>query len=280
MNSKKIKAYIQLSRPVNILITVVSIPVACWIAGAGIQDLPVVILAALTGALTAAGANAINDSFDIEIDKINRPDRPLPLGIITKREAQMMWLVVSAAAIGINFFINSLSLIIVILAVAVLYFYSARLKRTVLAGNITVAVMTGMAFIYGGTAVGHVERAFTPAVFAFLINFARELVKDVEDIEGDRKENAVTFPVRYGIGPALLLAALLLVILIGITFTAIYYSIYNPAFSYIVAVADISICISIVMMLRDSSSINMSRVSSSLKISMIIGLAAIITGSI
>ncbi len=78
MNSEKLKAFVQLSRPVNILIIVASIPVACWIAGGTIQDLFIIFLAALTGALVTAGANAINDSFDIEIDRINRPDRPLP----------------------------------------------------------------------------------------------------------------------------------------------------------------------------------------------------------
>ncbi len=94
-------------------------------------------------------------------------------------------------------------MLIVIFAVVLLYYYSARLKRTIIAGNVVVGFMTGMAFIYGGTTVGHVERALIPAIFAFLINFARELVKDVEDIEGDKKEQAVTLPVKYGIRPAL-----------------------------------------------------------------------------
>jgi geranylgeranylglycerol-phosphate geranylgeranyltransferase len=280
MNSKKLKAFIQLSRPVNVLITVASIPVACWIAGGTVQYLSIFFLAALTGALVAAGANAINDSFDMEIDRINRPDRPLPLGILTQRNAKQMWFAVSAIAICINVFVNSLALLIVCFAVILLYYYSAQLKRTVIAGNFVVGFMTGMAFIYGGAAVGHIERAIIPAVLAFLVNFARELVKDVEDIEGDKKENAVTLPVKYGIKPALLLATFLILILIGVTFAVIKYSVYHSAFMYIVLIADFLMCFSEVIMWRDSSPVNARRVSSILKLSMVIGLVAIIAGSV
>jgi len=280
MNSKKLKAFIQLSRPVNIFIILASIPVACWIAGGTTQDSLSIFLAALTGALVMAGANAINDSFDIEIDRINRPDRPLPLGVLTQRNAQQMWFIVSVAAICINVFINPLALFIVIFAVVLLYYYSARLKRTIVAGNVVVGLMTGMAFIYGGAIVGHIERALVPAVFAFLINFARELVKDVEDIEGDRKEHAVTLPVKYGIRPSLILTALSLLMLISITFVVIKYSVYHSAFMYIVFIADIFMCVSGVMMWQDSSASTMKRVSSILKLSMVIGLLAIIAGSV
>ena len=140
--------------------------------------------------------------------------------------------------------------------------------------------MTGMAFIYGGAIVGRIERALIPAVFAFLINFARELVKDVEDMEGDRKEHAVTLPVKYGIRPSLILATLSLLTLISITCAVVKYSVYHSAFMYIVFVADILMCVSGVMMWQGSSSINMRRVSSNLKISMVIGLMAIIAGSL
>ena len=99
MNSKKLVAYIQLSRPVNVLITFVSIPVACWIAGGTGHDRLFILLAGITGALVAAGANAINDAFDIDIDRINRPDRPLPRGALTQYDARRMWLIVSLAAL-------------------------------------------------------------------------------------------------------------------------------------------------------------------------------------
>ena len=234
MNSKKLLAYIQLSRPVNVLITFVSIPVACWIAGGTAAPWHSLLLAGMTGALVAAGANAINDSFDIDIDRINRPERPLPRGTLTPRDAWKMWLLVSIAALGINLFLNSTAFLVVCLSIALLYWYSAWFKRTVLVGNLLIGLMTGMAFIYGGVVAGRVERALIPAVFAFLVNLARELVKDVEDMEGDRNEHAVTLPIRYGVVPALVLAAASLLVLIGTTIAAILFGLYNSTFLYIV----------------------------------------------
>jgi geranylgeranylglycerol-phosphate geranylgeranyltransferase len=277
MNSEKSKAYFQLSRPVNVLITFVSIPVACWIAGGSTSEWLCIFLAALTGALVSSGANAINDSFDIDIDRINRPNRPLPRGVLLPNDARRMWLIVSSAGIAINLFINSTALLISVFAVILLYYYSARLKRTVLAGNLVIGLMTGMTFIYGGAVVGNMERAVVPAVFAFLVNLARELIKDIEDAEGDHIEHAITLPVKYGVKPTLVLATASLLILIGVTLVAAKISVH-PAFIYVVLVADLLIIISIIIMWRDYSSANMRRVSMILKISMVVGLLSIIVG--
>jgi geranylgeranylglycerol-phosphate geranylgeranyltransferase len=280
MNSNTLKAYLQLSRPVNVLITFFSIPLACWIAGGSAVGWMNVLLAALTGALVTIGANAINDSFDIEIDRINRPDRPLPRGALTQRAAQWMWRITSLLAIGMNVFLTSLAFVIVVLAVVLLYYYSARLKRTVVAGNLVVGLMTGMAFIYGGVVVGNVERAIMPALFAFLANLSRELIKDIEDVEGDRQQHAATLPVRYGVAPTVVLATISVLFLISSTLLAVHFSIYKISFLYIVSFADIVLILSIIMMWYDFSPRHMRRVSMMLKISMVVGLTAILVGSI
>jgi geranylgeranylglycerol-phosphate geranylgeranyltransferase len=279
MNSKKLIAYFQLSRPVNVLITLVSIPVACWIAGGTVSAWIFILMAGSTGALVAAGANAVNDAFDIDIDRINRPDRPLPRGALTQQDARRMWLIVSVAAIGINLFLNSTALLIVVLSIALLYLYSARLKRTVFIGNVLIGSMTGMAFIYGGVVVGRVERAVVPAIFAFLVNLARELLKDVEDMEGDRIEHAVTLPVKYGVTTAFVLATATLLILIGVTMTVATLGLYHSAFLYIVSVADCLMFISIILLWLGHSPTALKHASTILKVSMIIGLISIIAGS-
>jgi geranylgeranylglycerol-phosphate geranylgeranyltransferase len=280
MNSKKLIAFVQLSRPVNVLITFVSIPVACWIAGGAASSWLFFLFAGVTGALVAAGANAINDAFDIDIDRINRPNRPLPRGALTPRDARRMWLILSVAALGINLFLNVAALMIAVLSIALLYFYSARLKRTVLIGNVVIGLMTGMAFIYGGVVVGRMERAVVPAIFAFFVNLARELLKDVEDMEGDRIENAVTLPVKYGVIPALVLATASLLLLIGTTIAVSIFALYNSMFLFIVLVADFLTCVSILFMWRDHSSAAIRHVSTMLKIIIIIGLISIIAGSL
>jgi geranylgeranylglycerol-phosphate geranylgeranyltransferase len=258
----------------------VSIPVACWIAGGSFNDWFIILLATLTGALVTAGANAINDLFDIEIDRINRPNRPLPSGALEQKEAKRMWFITSSISIGINLFINLSALLIVLFAIVLLYWYSARLKKTILIGNLVVGSMTGMAIIYGGAAVGSIDRAMIPALFAFLINLARELIKDVEDIEGDREEQALTLPIRYGVKLTLALSTALLLLLVGITIVVGLSAVYHRPFLYIVIIADILMSVSILIMWKDHSPINLRRVSIMLKVCMIIGLISIIAGSI
>lgn len=280
MNSNKAYSFVRLGRPINVVITLLSIPVACWIAGGTSRQWFDIVAAALTGALVTAGANAINDFFDIEIDRINRPERPLPRGDLSREDARMMWFVTAIAAVVLNIVVNLAALAIVVAAVVLLYVYSARLKATILAGNIVVGLMTGMAFIYGGAVAGHAERAVVPALFAFLINLARELVKDVEDIEGDRAKQAATLPVKYGPASALAVATISLFLLIICTLFAAFFTLYQRVFFYIVLVADLLMVGTIYMIWRDSSPIQMRRASNTLKLTMGVGLLSIIAGSL
>ena len=279
MLSRKLKAYIDLTRPVNIAITVLSIPVASILAGAKVSQWSQVFVAALTGGIVAAAANSINDYFDVEIDKTNKPSRPIPRGDATKKEAWIEWLILSIVGIVVNFFLGPYALGIVVFAVVVLYWYSALFKRTIIIGNIVVALMTGMAFIYGAVVVGNFSRAIVPAIFAFLVNVAREVVKDVEDIEGDRKEHAMTLPVKYGTKPALLLASICIILLIATTIVVYQLKVYTVFYLYPVLLVDGILFIVMIWMWKDQTPSTMNRLSNGLKLCMIVGLVAIFLGS-
>ncbi len=279
MLSSKLKAYIDLTRPVNVAITVLSIPVASILAGAKVSQWLQIFVASLTGGFVAAAANSINDYFDVEIDKTNKPSRPIPRGDATKNEAWIEWLVLSIVAIVLNFFLGPYALGIVVFAVVVLYWYSALFKRTIIIGNVVVALMTGMAFIYGAVVVGNVERAIVPAMFAFLVNVAREVIKDIEDIEGDRKEHAITLPVKYGTKPALWLASISIVLLIATTIAAYLFKVYTVFYLYPVLFVDILLLIVMIWMWKDQTPSTMNRLSNGLKLCMIVGLVAIFLGT-
>ena len=279
MLSKKIKAYIDLTRPVNVAITMVSIPAASILAGAKVSQAVEVLLAALTGGLVAAAANSINDYFDVQIDKSNKPFRPIPRGDATRKEAWIEWLFLSIIAVALNIILNLAALGIVVFAVVTLYWYSALFKRTIVVGNIVVALMTGMAFVYGAVVVGNLNRAIVPALFAFLINIPREIIKDIEDVEGDRKEHAITLPVKYGPKPALWLASVSIVLLIATTIAAYELDIYTVYFLYPVLFVDILLVIVMIWMWKDQSPSTMNRLSNGLKLCMVVGLVAIFLGS-
>jgi geranylgeranylglycerol-phosphate geranylgeranyltransferase len=281
MRFKTFKAYFQLSRPVNVLMAFVAVPVGCWIAGARTGDSVRVLLAAFSVALVAASANAINDYFDLEIDRINKPLRPLPNGMLAARDAQRMWFICALGAMVINVWIGGIALAMVIAADVVLYWYSAYFKRTALLGNILAAGMIAwMVFLYSGVVAGNVKRSIVPALFAFLSNFGRELIKDMEDVDGDRAAQANTLPVRHGIIPVRWIFTGTMIVLVFTTTATIVLHLYNLYFTIVVMPVNVCVMVVTIAMWRSSSPQSMHRISTLLKICMVMGLLGILFGSI
>lgn len=276
---KKAKAYITILRPLNFVISFLSIIVIGIICIEGEYSTLKIFLAGLSGAFTGSAGNIINDIFDIEIDKINRPDRPLPAELITLIEAKFIYFILFFSSIIISLFINNTALLIVLFANFMVFFYSYRLKKIPLAGNFVVAFVTGLAFIYGGIAVNNWSDVLFPALFAFVINFIREIVKDMEDIEGDTLKNVFTFPAKYGNNYTLKLinvSTVLLVIAVFIPFITGYYG--YPFMIIIMMTVIPSLFYFIFSLKKDLSKKNLGRMSFLLKLNMIFGLIAIYFG--
>ena len=266
-------------RPANFLITFFSITVAALICATGLFSLSKIFLAALSGALAAASGNVINDIFDIEIDKINRPDRPLPSGRMSLNEASVLYFLLIVMSLVAAYFVNHAAFIIDLTALTILFFYSFRFKKIILIGNLIVAFLTALAFIYGGIAVGNFKDALIPASFAFLINFIREIVKDMEDIDGDLKSGISSFPHRYGFNRAKIIIATLSLLLIGATIYPFVAKIYGLEYLLIIAVfVDPVIIYILTILFKDDSPAGLSKISFILKLNMVFGLAAIYLG--
>lgn len=276
---EKIFVYIKISRPLNLLITFLVIIVACVISINGNYSLLKIILAGLTGALTASAGNVINDYFDIDIDKINRPNRVLPKGELTLKEALWFYFFLSFVSLLLSVFITIIALLEVFFASALLFLYSYKIKKIPLLGNFVVAFLTGFAFLYGGMAVNNSKAAIIPALFALLINFIREIVKDMEDIEGDKQKGINSYPAIHGFKKSKMIIVFITIVLIILTvfpfineFYAIEYfiivmAIVNPLMVYIVK-----------SLFDDDSTKNLNKLSNLLKLDMVIGLTAIFLG--
>lgn len=271
--------YITLLRPSNFIITVASVFVSCVLAGGRIEQAPVMILASLAAGLIGGGGMVINDIFDVEIDRINKPQRPLPSGAVSAASAALFYAVLSAVGLLLNLFLHSSAQAIASGAVVLIFFYSYRLKSTPLFGNLMVGFLTGLAFLYGGAAVGNIGRAVIPALFAFLINVGREIIKDMEDIEGDVRHAAATFPIKYGMRAASLVATVFLLAVVGAT--VIPYVTHQYGINYFVLVmlgVNCVIAFVIFSMWKDASTKNLHRLSTILKYDMLVGLIAIYLG--
>jgi len=145
---------------------------------------------------TAAG-NSYNDYSDRETDRIAHPERPIPTGTVTPRGAALAAAVLFGLAMVISSFVNLWSLAIVVTSVLVMVSYEIVLKAEGLAGNLAISWLTGALFLFGGVAVDRLELAWILAALAFLATLGREIVKDIQDIEGDRGARR-TLPMRMG----------------------------------------------------------------------------------
>ena len=275
----KFKAILKVTRPVNVIITLISVIVAAAICQKGNFPELYVLLAAISAALTAASGNIINDIFDIEIDKINRPMRPLPSGKITINEAYVLISTLVFISLFLSFLVSFPVFIIVIVSHLLLFLYSKYLKRIPLLGNITVAFLTGLVIIYGGVVVENPVTAIIPAAFAFLINLIRELVKDMQDIEGDKKSGVKTFPIQFGFKKSKFIILFLSLILILFTCYPFISKIYNIEFFIVVMIIVNPILVYCMKILFQVNAVkNLNKISNLLKISMVIGLIAIFLG--
>lgn len=165
----------------------------------------------------AAAGNIINDLHDTAADKINKP-RKLLIGTKISEKAAWNWFMgLNIIGVGIGFYLSNLVgkpsfVALFIIPSAFLYFYATQIKGTILVGNLVVSVMVAMIIVMVG--IFDLVPAITPenlttqrvifsividyAIFAFLVNFLREIVKDQEDITGDYNAGYQTLPVLLG----------------------------------------------------------------------------------
>ncbi len=276
---KKIIAVIKIIRPVNILIVLLSVIISSVICASTGYSIRIIIFASLSAGFAAAAGNTINDIFDIEIDKLNRPDRPLPSNVISRKQALIMYFLFIIISLFLGYLINDAAFIVACSANMILFLYSYKFKSIPLFGNSIVASLTGLAFLYGGIAVNNVRFAVIPAVFAFLINAIREIVKDMEDVKGDSANNIKTFPILKGYKSANNLILILGIILIAATFFPFITRLYKIEYFIIIMLSvNPLIVYSIKKLFDDHSPESLNTVSRLLKLNMILGLTAIYLG--
>ncbi|BDC19666.1 UbiA family prenyltransferase [Acidianus sp. HS-5] len=160
------------------------------------------IISLIVVSLVAAGGYAINDVYDVEIDKINKPDRPLPSGKISIKNAVILSYSTMVIGSGIAFVLGIFQGLLAILTSVALLYYAKSLKKQGLPGNMIVATTTALSIFYGGIAYfegNWLVRVIIPTAYSFLLTLGRELVKGIEDYEGDKKYGVKTLATTKGI---------------------------------------------------------------------------------
>jgi len=196
---------IRFTRPATLAAPVAGVIGGAIAAHGGWPPDPLVLALAVASALLLTGAsNGMNQIADVETDRVNRPDRPLPSGRMSMRQAWAATLVLLAAALALAAFCGLGYLACVLLTVPVTAAYSfppLRTKRLPFWANATIATPRGLLLVVAGWAVGGGlarPEAWILGALAWVYVFGASTTKDFADAEGDRATGCVTLPILFG----------------------------------------------------------------------------------
>ena len=277
---KTIIAHIRLFRPLNLLTGAFAVYVSSAILRSLYQTSELTF-AILTVVGYNAAANSLNDFIDLKIDQVNRPNRPLTTGLVKRNTALIFSVLLFIGGSVTALFLSKLAAMITILIVLPLIIsYNLKLKQFPLVGNIVIALILGLTFVFSGAVFGNIKPMIIPCFLAFGLTLVRELVKDIEDIEGDRLAGLTTFPIIAGFNRAGKLTALFAV-MIGVG-ALIPYMMGIYSFWYLVFLVlgvETPLVTLVVLLMKSPEKLNFSLASKVLKISTILGIVAIYCGS-
>ncbi len=265
-------AWLEILRPFNCVMAGLAAIIGLLLAGE--SDFEAASLIFLAVFLVTGAGNAVNDYYDRKIDAINRPERPIPSKRISATAAFNYSLALFAAGCLLAGLVSQLCLALAALNSVLLFIYARSLKATPLAGNICVAFLTGSAFLFGGAASGlaGLQANLMPFFLSFLATMSREIMKDVEDMEGDRFGSARTLPILVGEKPSAALAATFALAAV----VQSYFAPFGTAYLMIVALADLFFLFSLIKIAKGDAAGSQR----ALKIGMATALAAFLAAGL
>jgi geranylgeranylglycerol-phosphate geranylgeranyltransferase len=191
-----------------------------------------IILTFFTALFLEASTFALNDYYDLEIDRKNkRTDRPLVRGDLVPKTALYLFVLLFPLGILCSYFVNLTCFLIALVTALFAILYDAVLKKIKLLGNFFIAYVMAIPFVFGGAAVVQesvLALNIYPAIFiialiAFLAGAGREIMKDVMDFEGDRAKGVKSFPRYIGIRGSNAVAAVFYLVAIGLSVIPYFY---------------------------------------------------------
>jgi len=283
----KLIAFAKLIRPINCVLVGFAVIVGAALAGKEtlFQQLPNSLFGFLTGFFLTGAAMAINDYYDRKIDVINEPNRPIPSGAISPKEALMPSFIFTFIGLAIALLtgqapnwqclaIASVSWVIVIL-------YVTKGKSTGFPGNLLVSTCISVPLIYGGFVVGK-GFPLTTGIFVamvFLSNTGREITKGIVDIQGDKQANIKTIAAHYGEQKAAIIAAAFYLSAVSLTPLPWIWGIVSIWFLPFVVLTDMGLILASILLLLNPSRENARRIKNRIFFWFLTGLLAFIAAT-
>lgn len=279
LNQKnKFIGFIYLIRLNNSLMGIFSVVISAYIANSDL-NYGKVLLAIVTVFFMFSGGNIINDFFDIQTDKVNKPNRPLVSIKYNLKLIFILSIVFLVAGVIVSAFISKTGFVITLLSSILLFLYSLSFKRLPFIGNLVVSILTAVLFIFGAEAGGDYTKGIFPAIFSFLMNFGREILKDIEDVDGDEYAGMKTLPIMIGKTKSFFLAVFIYLCLIIVTFVPYLSGAYTKWYFFIAFFGVDIVLLVLLLIFYVFDDIKTKRfVNNYIKYDMLVGLFAIIMG--
>ncbi|MHA1468468.1 MAG: geranylgeranylglycerol-phosphate geranylgeranyltransferase [Promethearchaeota archaeon] len=280
-------------RPINCIMGTLTVIIGILNTRTGIP-INILLINLVLGILTyyfiAGSGMIINDIYDIEIDKINRPNRPIPSGAVSLKQAKILFILTFGIGVMISiihyliFDLSGLNIILAVFFGLIGWLYAAWGKKQGFIGNIIVGISFSIGLIYGAvlnslTIPPYIYYFFLTAFFLLL---SREIVKGCEDIEGDKEEGVKTLAIKLGTKKAIRFSLLFEVLAIIFFILPIFTNIINPLLFIILMIFGIVVVLTaiILSLSKNLEQDNFKKISLLLKSGALLGLIAFIFASI
>jgi len=237
---KKLKAVWQLMRLEHGVMIFIAILIGALVSlGGGFPSVKNLILVFCTALFLEASTFALNDYYDLEIDKRNkRLDRPLVRGDLKPKTALLIFGILFPLGIICSFFVNLTCFVIALVTAFFAVFYDTCLKKIKVVGNFYIAYTMAIPFVFGGVSVfdGFVlSFAVNPAIYviaciAFLAGSGREIMKDVQDYVGDSVKGVKSFPRYIGSRWSNIVAGLFFLLAVVLSFLPFFMRVFDVYF--------------------------------------------------
>lgn len=273
--------YIVMIRPINGVIAFISVILGALISKESLDPYYRVIIVGAAAFLLLSAGNVLNDFCDVKTDIINKPLRPIPSGKIGKKSALVFSIFLFVLGTTLGLLVSLVAFAVAVLVSLILVFYTFKLRKNPLIGNISIGILTGLTFISGGIAVESIKGSIIPAIYAFLFTTGREIVKDIQDVKGDKRSGMTSLAIEFGEKKAVYISIIFFVLVIiasPIPYTFGIYSLY-----YLICVlvgVDLILIYCAFSLIKLPSPENAAKVASIMKFDIFIGLGAIYLGRI
>jgi geranylgeranylglycerol-phosphate geranylgeranyltransferase len=282
MLNKKVMGAIQLFRPELPFAAGVCVVLGEIVALGSFPPLGEMTLGFICGFFISGSAIVLNDYFDLEVDKVNAPNRPLPAGIVSPSEAILLTGIATFTGLLASFALGMPAFLVCVIFWLIGFLYNWKFKEAGLLGNLMVSSSVAITFILGGMAVGDPwnKIVWCFALIGFFIDLGEEIAGDAMDIEGDKKRGSKSIAIMKSRNFALVISSVLFGLVILISFVPVIFGWLGARYLLMMFVMDALIVLFTIRLLKSKTSAEGVKSMRGINLGALVGMLAFIVGQV